>query len=321
MIEQTTNPHDAEVEAPLNGRRAALAALLGGAMVASMAKPASAQVTTSPDTVPLQFALNIYYVTTNFVRVVTYGSKDGQLPAYLIRGGETLDQPGVPMTDGQGVKFASSEQTIQWRIREMADEFWWRTIMLREVLRADAVAQTKIDLSAASFTAMFRMAGAIGPNDSFDPWASAANCLLAAETLLTVQATYLAGLLPTLTNESVMAQISSLSAGSANSATTIRYMIRELAMNRPELLTMVDRLAAWRDGIDGSSVTDSGLSPIVAADGRTTSRMVVADANGLYRTRTPQQALNVFFMNRGAVTKGGFFPNGIKGGIVTSAAN
>lgn len=320
LMERMAIARDAGSDRECGGRRAALAALLGGAMVASLAKPAGAQLVTSPDTVPLQFALNIYYITCNYVRIGALGLKE-QLDAPRIRGGETLTQPGVPITDGRQIEFSEAAMTMQRRVSEMAYEFRWRTIMLRDILRADAVAQKKIDLSAGPFTAMFRQAGAIGPNDSFDPWASMTNYLVALETLLTVQATVLAGMLPTLTNDSVMAQIVSLSAGSANSATTARCMVRQLAADRPELLTMIDRLAAWRDGIDGSTATDSGLSPVVAADGRTTSRMMTADGNGLFRVRTPQQALNVLFMSRGAVSQGGFLPTGINGGIVTSAAN
>jgi hypothetical protein len=45
------------------------------------------------------------------------------------------------------------------------------------------------------------------------------------------------------------------------------------------------------------------------------------DQDGLLLTRTPQQALNVAFFSRTATTRGGFFPNGIEGTIVTSAAN
>ncbi len=83
---------------------------------------------------------------------------------------------------------------------------------------------------------------------------------------------------------------------------------------------MVDRLAAWRNGIDGSTTTDRGMSPVMA-NGWTVTRLALTDDDGLQLSRTPGQALNVLFMTSGAATQGGFFPTGINGSIKTSAAN
>lgn len=298
-------------------RRAALATLMGGAVAMGMvasSRPVAAQTTSSPDTVPVQFALNLHYVTVNFLQVAIYGAGRQLIPDWT-RGGEGSNNPGVPMLSGRQVPFAVATRTIQARMNEIADEHWWRTALLRGILRADSPAQKLIDLSPGPFTNMFRLAGAIGPNDTFDPYASPVDFVLAADTLLAVQASVLAGMLPSLTNDIVKATFVSLSATASANATTVRYILQQAAATRPEVMTMADRLAAWRDRIDGTSTTDRLLSP-----GGTTS-IGLTNADGLFITRTPQQGLNVLFMNSAAVTQGGFLPTGINGTIAASAAN
>lgn len=44
-------------------------------------------------------------------------------------------------------------------------------------------------------------------------------------------------------------------------------------------------------------------------------------SNGLAYSRSTGQVLNIVYLNKAAVTAGGFFPNGVNGTIVTSAAN
>lgn len=304
-----------------SGRRAALLGLLGGAVVAGMASKAQADVSSSVDTVPLQFALNMQYLTTNYLQFIIYGN-NRQLPAQHIRAGEIYGAAGVLAANLQQVKFpAASERILQSRIQEIGDEHWYQTLTIRGMLRGDSIAQTAIDYRPEAFTAMLRLAGAIGPNDVFNPYASPANCLIGAEMLLSVQASVYASILGSMTNQIAMAMMMSMAATLASNVTSVRSMLYDLSATRPELITMIDKLAAWRDSVDGTSLTDRGLSPVTQADGRTASRLTVVDSDGLYLARTPQQALNVLYMTRAAVTQGGFFPNGINGGIVRSAAN
>jgi hypothetical protein len=55
--------------------------------------------------------------------------------------------------------------------------------------------------------------------------------------------------------------------------------------------------------------------------GLPTSNIVPLDGNGLAFSRTTGQVLNIVYLNRAAVTMGGFFPAGVNGTIRTSAAN
>ena len=302
------------------GRREFFAALLAGvALAGGVAGSASAQNASSVDTAPLQFALNLHYLSTNMLQLAIYGT-GRQLPAQFIRGGETVDQPGVSATSAQQVAFPVGTRDIQARIQEIADSLWYRTLLLRALLRADAPAQKQIDMTAERFTAMFRMAGAIGSAETFDPYASPVNLALAAETILAVQATALNGLLSQYSNSIVRAAMVSMAATAATDLTTVRTILMAASSARPEVVTMVDRLAAWRNGIDGSTTTDRGMSPVMA-NGWTVTRLALTDDDGLQLSRTSGQALNVLFMTSGAATQGGFFPTGINGSIKTSAAN
>jgi hypothetical protein len=51
------------------------------------------------------------------------------------------------------------------------------------------------------------------------------------------------------------------------------------------------------------------------------SNIFPSDADGLAFSRSPGQVLNIVYLNRMAVTAGGFFPNGVNGTLRTSAAN
>lgn len=302
-------------------RRGALLAILGGAMLSGMTGESRAEVSSSVDKVPLQFALHMQYLATNYLQFLIYGD-NRQLPPEHIRGGELSGDAGIVAQNLQQVRFPSdAEQVLQSRIQEIADEHWFQTLTIRGMLRADCVAQTFIDYRPETFTRMFRMAGAIGPNDTFDPYASPTNCLLGADVFLSVQASTYAGILSSMTDPIAMAMMMSMAATLASNVTSIRSMLYDLSASDPRLVTMMDRLAAWRNSIDGTSTTDLGMSPVAGADGNVATRLTVVDADGLYLSRTPQQALNVLFMTPASATKGGFFPNGINGGIVSSAAN
>jgi len=301
-------------------RRAALASLCLGAMTALGAGSAQGQIVSSVDTIPLQFTLNLQYLTANYLQVTTNGAKNLLAPQD-IKGGELSDKPGVAATGLKVVDFSNADQTIRPRLREMADEHRNRLYLIRSFLRGDAPAQKAIDYSPETFSKMFRLAGAIAPSAVFDPYASPTNCLLALETLLSVTASVYAGILPSMTNEIAVPAMSSLAAATAADLVTVRSILADLAGADPTLLTVIDRLAAWRDRVDGTATTYQGLSPVTDASGLTATRLTFTDANGLLLSRTPQQALNVLFMTAGSVAQGGFFPTGINGAITSSAAN
>jgi len=301
-------------------RRRALFALMSGVAVWGGIESAKAEVVSSVDTIPLQFALNLQYLTTNFLQVVIYGL-DHLLAGDLIRGGEVTDKPGVQARGILPVKFAAADRRDRTRLNEIADEHWWRLNLIRGFLRGDAPAQKLIDCSPETFSAMFQAARAIADGAIFNPYESVDNCLLAADTLISVAASVYSAILPSITDEIATPTMASIAASTASNATTIRSMLFDRAQANPAIPGIIDQLAAWRDRIDGTAQTDLGLSSVTDASGATVTRLAASDSSGLYLGRTPQQALNVLFMTSAAATTGGFFPTGINGSIVSSAAN
>lgn len=208
--------HQGESEtAVVPARRHVMAALAGSALLAIAGRTAGAEVVSSVDTAPLQVVLNLHYLATNFLQVVIYGA-GRQLPADHIRAGELSGADGVPATTVKQVSFPTASRAIQIRLQEIGDAHWYRVETLRSYLRGDCPAQTLIDYSAERFTTMFRLAGAIGPTDTFDPYASPTNCLLAVETLLSVQASVYASILANMSNDLAMAMMGSVTATAAN---------------------------------------------------------------------------------------------------------
>jgi hypothetical protein len=295
-------------------RRSVLAALLGGAAFAISMGAAQAEGITSDEKSALQFALNLQYLTTNYLQAAIYG--DGrQLQADNIRGGELSGEPGIVVTTAKQVRFSAATRDIQARVQEIGDEHWYRNLLLRALLRADVIAQKTIDMSPATFTTLFRLAGVIGADATFDPYGSPVDCLLGAETLISVQASVIGALVPRFTNDILRATMASFAASVGGDAATIRSMLYAQGQ-----AAAIDKLAAWRDQIDGTGVTDRGLSATTTS-GNLMTRIALTDADGLLIGRTPAQALNVLFMTPSAATTGGFFPTGINGAITRSAAN
>jgi hypothetical protein len=52
----------------------------------------------------------------------------------------------------------------------------------------------------------------------------------------------------------------------------------------------------------------------------TTSNIVPLDANGIAYSRSPGDVLNIVYLNKDAVGKGGFFPAGVNGSLAMSSA-
>lgn len=96
----------------------------------------------------------------------------------------------------------------------------------------------------------------------------------------------------------------------------MRAVLYARGVATPTLRTSTDRISDARDGLDGASDLDQGVSAIGAR-----SNIVPTDRNGLAYSRSAGQVLNIVFLNRMAVDRGGLFPAGVNGNLRLSAAN
>ena len=333
-----------------NDRRDLFKAVLGAAAVGAgafaFASAAEAQAVTDNDI--LNFALNLEYLEAQFY---SYALNGTGLAANLQTGTGTqgaVDMPaaGVVIGRPRAVDF-TGEPVIGQYAREIAADEVAHVAFLRTALTsAAAVAQPRINISGdatGAFTAAARAAGVVtpsGPNgtfldtDVFDPYASPDNFLLGSFIFEDVGVTAYKGASPLLTSKTFLEAAAGILAVEAYHAAIVRTTLYARGATTPALRTNADKISDARDSLDGTTTAqvpedritgksaddDQGISPVTISGG-TASNIVPLNENGLAYSRTTGQVLNIVYLNKNAVTLGGFFPAGVNGTIKTSAAN
>lgn len=351
----TNGDHGAEapaVRAPERAeRRAFLGRALGtaalGTAALARARPATAQTATptptpsssatptpSPsatstvtlyDSDYLNVALNLEYLSANFLSYATTGAA---LLAADISG--TVGTAGAA-SGGRQVTFA--DPLVSQYAREMAADDLAQVRFLRTALGSSLyVAQPAIDLSAGgAFTTAMRAAGVVGASETFDPYASDENFLLAAFFLKDLAVAVYKGAAPLFASATLLEAAAGLLATEAYHAATIRTTLyRKGQAAGSTLIASTEGISTLRDTYDGTVTEnlatgvapdgDQGVAPGTDASGRPVSNIVPANANGLVFSRSIQRTLNILYLSRAAVTAGGFFPAGVNGTLKTSAA-
>jgi hypothetical protein len=269
---------------------------LGGVSAASAADaPSDASV--------LNFALNLEYLEAEFyLRAVTGEGLDDK---YV--GG--VGTPGK-VSGGRKVKFES--KTIGLKAREIARDEREHVAFLRKALGSAAVARPAISLNA-SFDAAATAAGLIKKGQHFDPYKNDMNFLFAAFLFEDVGVTAYKGAAQFIANKTYLDAAAGILAVEAYHAGIVRSSLYELGLDDHAAWKGAQAISDARDSLDGSSNDDNGLRN----DGR--PNLVPTDKNGIAFGRAPGQVLNVVYLNPGAVSKGGFYPNGMNGDIVMSS--
>lgn len=278
------------------GRRAFIGALgLGVAGAAffggNSVRSAHAQMVTDADV--FNFALNLEYLEAEFY---LRGSTGQGLSDAEVSGTGTLG----PVSGGRQVQF-NSQNTANYA-NEIARDERLHVNTLRNALGSNAVARPAIDLGQA-FTIAAQAAGLAGPNDTFDAFANETNFLLAAFLFEDVGVTAYhgaAGLIQSPANLSGAAGILAVEAYHAGIIRTLLY--------GDGLFSQAQAISNARNSLNPGTNLDQGIGDAQ------TSNLVPVDSQGVAFQRTPQQVLNVVYLNpNGAPT--GFFPNGLNGAV------
>ncbi|MDB5296721.1 MAG: hypothetical protein JWO31_2704 [Phycisphaerales bacterium] len=242
----------------------------------------------------LNFALNFEYLGAElYLRALT-----GQ-GLTIQDTGSDLGAPG-PTIGGRKVTFAT--KVVADLVKELAQDELGHVRAAR--LATDkSIPKPTIDLQN-SFTTAARLAGVIGPNETFDAFANEDNLLVAAFMLEDVCVTALKGAAPLLAEPAVIESAAGFLATEGYQAGAIRTLLVQKGLG-----ALTVKLSDLRDTADGDGDTDQ---PVVNPDG--SANIVPADANGLAFSRTPGQVLAIAYLNPTA-EKGGFFPDGVNGRI------
>ena len=286
---------------------AGAATLAGGLSLSTPAFPQSAP----SDADILNFALNLEYLEAQFY---SYAATGAGLPANLLTG--TGTQGAV--IGGRKVNF--TDPVVSQYAQEIAADEVAHVAFLRTALGGSAVAQPAIDVGGTdpngAVSNAARSAGLVGPGVTFDPYANDENFLLGAFIFEDVGVTAYKGAAPLITSKVFLEAAAGILAVEAYHASLVRTALYAKGIQTPSLRTSADKISNARDSLDGASDLDQGISPIGQA-----SNIVPLDVNGLAFSRTTGQVLNIVYLNKMAVDRGGFFPVGVNGNIKTSAAN
>ncbi|MFD1788197.1 ferritin-like domain-containing protein [Sphingomonas floccifaciens] len=264
----------------------------------------------------LNFALNLEYLEAQFYSFAAFGVG---LDANLLTGTGTQGT----VTGGQRVTF--TDPLVAAYAREIARDEIAHVTFLRTALGASArIAMPSIDIGSSAsgaFSSAARAAGLItGTTSTFDPYFSDENFLLAAYLFEDVGPTAYKGGIRFLTTASVVEAAAGIHAAESYHAGLIRTVLYRKGLTTASLITSADRISDARDSLDGSTDLDQGISSS-GSGASIKSNIVPTDTSGITFTRTPQQVLNVVYLNSRSVDRGGFFPNGVNGNLRASAAN
>lgn len=291
--------------APLAAAGSVGAAINGTAASAQTANPADPS-----DGDILNFALNLEYLEAQFYSFAVTGTG---LPADLLSGSGTRGD----VIGGRQVPF--QDPLVRDYAREIQQDEVAHVRFLRRALGNAAVAQPTIDVGTAptgAFSSAARAAGLVGPGQSFDPYANDENFLLGAFIFEDVGVTAYKGAAPLVDNPTFIEAAAGILAVEAYHASLVRTVLYRKGIDTPALIDATEAISDARDSLDGASDLDQGVRPIGDR-----SNIVPLDADGLVFSRSGGQVLNIVYLNRQAVSQGGFFPNGVNGAIKTSAAN
>ncbi len=274
-------------------RNVGLGAALAGATAAGFPRLARADAAPQVTDVDiLNFALNLEYLEAEFYQHAVYGRG---LPHSDTTGTGTLGQ----VTGGSQVPFA--DKHIKAYAQEIANDEKNHVLYLRSALGSSAVAQPAIDL-VTSFTTLARAAGVVGPNGTFNPFASETAFLLGAFIFEDVGVTAYLGAAASITDKAYLTAAGGILAVEAYHAAAVREQIIQNGLS-----VQADQISALRSQLSGAA-DDQGTR----LNGKT--NLVPTDSNSLAFPRTTTQVLNIVY-GGGSGSGYLFFPNKLNGTI------
>jgi hypothetical protein len=301
-------------------RTMGIAAFTAGGLVAAGGFSALQAQSAPTDVDVFNFALNLEYLEATYYSRAVFGT---DLDAAQTTG---TGATGAPLLTGaRQVTF--TDASVAALAREIATNERLHVQFVRQQLGTNAIARPVLDLSVtptSAFSNAARSAGLIGPGQSFDPYASDEAFLQAAFLFEDVGVTAYKGSSTLITSPVFLEAAAGILAVEGYHASIARTLLYAKGIQTPALglIEATEAISNARDSLDGPDDRDQGVRPSGGtAPVGNVSNIVPADGNAIAFSRTAGQVLNIAYLNRAAVTAGGFFPNGVNGNIRTSANN
>ncbi|MCU6454439.1 ferritin-like domain-containing protein [Sphingomonas sp. A2-49] len=332
----------------------AMAVTAAGASALTLAGPAAAQTATYTDADILNFALNLEYLEAQFY---SYAVTGAGLPAALLTGAGT---PGA-VSPGAAVTFSDpviARYAREIAADELAHVTYLRTALGATTAVAQPALDLSVGPNSA-FSKAAVAAGIITAGQTFNPYLNDETFLLAAFIFEDVGVTAYKGAAPLLTRTYVEAAAGILAVEAYHAATIRGELYRKGLVAGSTLIASAGGISDARDSLDGGTEIDQGIAAGTAvAPGQiaptptptatatatptptptptptatptatptpvqtyTVSNIVPTDTNGIVYSRSPNQVLNIVYLNAAAASAGGFFPSGLNGTIKAATAS
>lgn len=167
-----------------------------------------------------------------------------------------------------------------------------------------------------AFSLAAQAAGLVPAGTPFNPYLNDTTFLLGAFIFEDVGVTAYKGASPLITNKTYLEAAAGILAAEAYHAGLIRTVLYSKGMQTPSLISSAQAISDARDSLDASTDVDQGI----AGANNQISNIVPLDNNGIAFSRSYDDVLNIVYLNKGAVAKGGFFPAGVNGTLHMSSA-
>lgn len=266
-------------------------------------KPPTPNAVTDNDI--LNFALNLEYLEAEFYLYATTGK--GLSAADALTGAGTTTVPNgiaaVPFSSSRFAQYAN----------EIAQDELNHVRFLQKAITGNGgtpVPRPNLDLT---FFAPLAVVATITPTPTFNPFLSTQGFLVGAFVFEDVGVTAYTGAAPLLTSTAILSAAAGIQAVEAYHAAEIRTLLvgSAAASNDQTYVGYANMVSALRGKLGGGNETTLSVSSIVAAD----------TTNAIAFSRTTDQVLHIVYGAAGAaLSKGGFFPNGLNGKITATVA-
>ena len=272
----------------------------------------------------LNFALQLEYLEANFYSYAAFGVPiaDALQSGTGNRGAVQL--PGT--TAGRPRQVAFQDPLVAQYAREIAYDEIAHVRFLRTALGSAAASQPALNLSgdaSGAFTVAARAAGVVGASGTFDPYADDNSFLLGAYLFEDVGVTAYMGGVALLSTPAFIEAAAGIHAAEAYHAGLVRTVLYRKGLSAPSLFTATGQISDARDTLDGT--TNSGLlnqggdrDQNIIGSSSAVANLVPTDSNGIAFVRSPQQVLNIVYLNATSTNGGGFFPAGVNGNVRSS---